>query len=103
MEWLEEFLRGYDGAVVVISHDRYCLDKVTTRTLELSHGALYATNGNYSAHREKREKDAEIAQKHYKHAMQEIKKLEEISPCSNSGTAKKASSRRKAGKNGWNA
>ncbi len=77
VEWLEEFLRGYDGAVVVISHDRYFLDKVTTRTLELSQGVLYATNGNYSAHREKREKDAEIAQKHYKHAMQEIRHLEE--------------------------
>ncbi len=77
VEWLEDFLRNYDGAVVVISHDRYFLDRVTTRTWELRNGTLYATNGNYTAHCEQRKKDADIAAKHYKHAMQEIKKLEE--------------------------
>lgn len=77
VEWLEEYLRDYPGAVVVISHDRYFLDRVTTRTLELKNGRLYDTNGSYSVHKEKREKDREIEEKHYKTAMQEIHRIEE--------------------------
>ena len=77
VEWLEEYLRGYNGAVVVISHDRYFLDRVTTRTMELKNGRLYITDGSYSEHKEKREKDREIEEKHYKTAMQEIKRIEE--------------------------
>ena len=77
VEWLEEFLRGYPGAAVIISHDRYFLDRVTNRTLELAHGRLYATNGNYSAHKEKREKDREVEEKHYKTAAREIRRVEE--------------------------
>ena len=77
VEWLEEFLRAYPVAVVVISHDRYFLDKVTGRTLELSGGRLYQTNGNYSAHRDARDKDREVAEKHFKTASREIRKLED--------------------------
>ena len=77
VEWLEEYLQEYTGAVVVISHDRYFLDKVTTRTIELKNGRIYDTAGNYSYHKEKREKDREIELKHYKTAMQEIRHIEE--------------------------
>ena len=77
VEWLEEYIAAYTGAVVVISHDRYFLDKVTTRTMELKGGRLYCTAGNYSAHREKRKKDREIEEKHYRSAQQEIKRLED--------------------------
>lgn len=77
VEWLEEFLRGYGGAVVVISHDRYFLDRVTNRTLELRGGRLYATNGSYTAHYAARKKDREVAEKHYKTAMREIRRVEE--------------------------
>ncbi|MBQ3132671.1 MAG: ABC-F family ATP-binding cassette domain-containing protein [Clostridia bacterium] len=77
VEWLEEYLRAYTGAFIVISHDRYFLDRVTDRTFELSHGRLYSTNGNYSAHRERRAKDQEIAEKHHKTEMAEIKRIEE--------------------------
>lgn len=77
VEWLEEYLRAYTGAVVVISHDRYFLDRVTTRTMELSHGKLYLTDGNYSVHKERREKDKEIEKEHYKNAMREIHRIEE--------------------------
>ncbi len=48
LEWLETYLRNYRGAVLVISHDRYFLDQVTTRTLELSHHTMKSYNGNYS-------------------------------------------------------
>ncbi len=77
VEWLEEYLMNYTGAVVVISHDRYFLDRVTDRTMELKGGRLYITAGNYSAHKEKRARDREIEQKHYKTAMQEIHRIEE--------------------------
>lgn len=77
VEWLEDYILAYPGAVMVISHDRYFLDKVTTRTMELKGGRLYCTNGNYTTHKEKREKDREIEEKHYKSAQQEIKRLED--------------------------
>ena len=77
VEWLEEYLQEYGGAVIVISHDRYFLDRVTNKTMELKNGRLYVTNGNYSRHKEQREKDREIEAKHYKTAMQEIRHIEE--------------------------
>ena len=77
VEWLETFLRGYGGAVIVISHDRYFLDRVTTRTMELAHGKLYITGGSYTAHKQQREKDEEIALHHHKTTERAIKKLEE--------------------------
>ena len=77
VEWLEEYLQEYTGAVIVISHDRYFLDKVTNKTMELKNGRLYITNGNYSRHKEQREIDREIELKHYKTAMQEIRHIEE--------------------------
>ena len=77
VEWLETFLRSYTGAVIVISHDRYFLDRVTTRTMELSHGKLYITGGSYTAHKEQRAKDEEIALRHHKTTERAIKKLEE--------------------------
>ncbi len=77
VEWLEEFLRGYTGAAIIISHDRYFLDRVTTRTIELAGGRLYVSNGSYTAHKALREGDREIEEKHYKTAMREIARIEE--------------------------
>jgi ATP-binding cassette subfamily F protein 3 len=77
VEWLEEYLRGYKGAAIIISHDRYFLDRVTEKTIELSGGKLYYSNGNYSAHKALREKNREVEEKHYETAMQEIRRIEE--------------------------
>lgn len=77
VEWLEAFLNEYRGALIVISHDRYFLDRVTNRTMELSNGRLYVTNGNYSAHKEKRDRDKEIEHKHFVHAKREIARIED--------------------------
>lgn len=77
VEWLEGFLRSYTGAFIVISHDRYFLDRVTTRTVEIANQSFYSTNGNYTAHKEKRETDKEIALKHQKTTARKFKKLEE--------------------------
>lgn len=46
--WLEEYLRSYKGVVIMVTHDRYFLDRVTNKILELSHGKLYAYQANYS-------------------------------------------------------
>ncbi len=77
VEWLEGFLRSYAGAAIIISHDRYFLDKVTTRTMEITQGTVYATNGNYTAHKEKREHDKEVAIHQHKTVERQIKKLED--------------------------
>ena len=77
VEWLEGFLRSYPGAAIIISHDRYFLDKVTTRTLEITQGTVYATNSNYTAHKEKRERDKEVTLHQHKTMERQIKKLED--------------------------
>lgn len=48
IKWLEEFLKNYPGTIVMISHDRYFLDQITTRIFEMEDGALATYNGNYS-------------------------------------------------------
>ena len=54
-QWLEEFLRDYRGAVILISHDRWMLDRVVSKIYELEHGQLVEYPGNYHAFREQRE------------------------------------------------
>ena len=48
MTWLEDFLRSFKGVVIMVTHDRYFLDRVTNKILEISHGGLYAYEANYS-------------------------------------------------------
>lgn len=76
--WLEKFLLEYKGAYIIISHDRYFLDKVTARTFELENKRLTAYKGNYTAYREKKEEDLEIAWKHYDHQLEEINRIKGI-------------------------
>ena len=76
--WLEKFLLEYKGAYIIISHDRYFLDKVTTRTFELENKRLTAYKGNYSAYRKKKEEDLEIAWRHYDNQLEEINRIRGI-------------------------
>ncbi|PWJ52074.1 ABC-F family ATP-binding cassette domain-containing protein [Faecalicatena contorta] len=48
ISWLEDYLRKFGGVVIMVTHDRYFLDKVTNKILEISHGQLYGYEGNYS-------------------------------------------------------
>lgn len=48
LEWLENFLRNYKGAVFIISHDRYFLDQVVTKVFEINHHTMHSYNGNYT-------------------------------------------------------
>ena len=78
VEWLEDFLRGYSGAFIVISHDRYFLDKVTTKIFELENQKLTLYSGNYSKYLIKKEEDKIILQSQYENTTREIKRIEGI-------------------------
>lgn len=78
VEWLEEFLKGYKGAFIVISHDRYFLDKVTNNTFELENNRLKSYNGNYSFYTAQKELDKKTEERNYENTMREIKRLEGI-------------------------
>jgi ABC transport system ATP-binding/permease protein len=54
VEWLQEYLRRYRGAILLITHDRYFLDRVTDRILEVDRAQLYSYSGNYSYYLEKK-------------------------------------------------
>ncbi len=78
VEWLEEFLVGFSGAALIISHDRYFLDKVTNKTFELSHQRLISSKGNYTRHLELCEEHKKTIQREYQNKMREIKRIEGI-------------------------
>ena len=78
VEWLEDFLRNYSGAFIVISHDRYFLDRVTNKTFELENGRFRSYNGNYSAYMAQREIDKKTEQRNYDNTMREIQRLENV-------------------------
>ncbi len=77
LDWLENFLRNYRGAVLVISHDRYFLDQVTTRTLELNHHILKSYNGNYSRYTELKAEQEMAQMRAYEKQQAEIARTEE--------------------------
>jgi len=78
--WLEDyFLREYEKAVVIISHDRYFLDKVAKKVVEIEHGKAKSYRGNYSTFIEKKARDFEIEMHHYASQQKEIaKQMESI-------------------------
>lgn len=78
MEWLEEYLRGYGGAFVLVSHDRMLLDRVCNRLYEISYGELKGYSGNYSFFIKKREEDYKKALRDYEMQQREIKRLMDI-------------------------
>ncbi len=78
VEWLEDFLKNYKGAFVVISHDRYFLDRVTTKTISLENGKLYSGNGNYSAFMKQREIERLTEKRNFENTSREIERLEGI-------------------------
>ena len=78
VEWLEDFLRSYSGAFLVISHDRYFLDRVTSRTFELEHQRLTVYKGNYSSHLAQKDELKLAAQRKYDNTKREITRLEGV-------------------------
>ncbi|ABK62474.1 ribosomal protection-like ABC-F family protein [Clostridium novyi] len=78
IEWLEEYLKGYKGTIIIISHDRFFLDCITTKTFELINGKLDVYNGNYTAFIDLKKKAYEEKLKAYNLQQAEIKRQEEI-------------------------
>ena len=77
-EWLENFLRGYSGAVIVISHDRYFLDKIATKVIHIEFGKSYVYHGNYSYYLLESEKVYEAAMHQYEKQQQEIARQQAV-------------------------
>ena len=78
VEWLEEFLTTYEKAFVIISHDRYFLDRTTTRTIEIDDGRNYGSPGNYSQYVEIREERREAQRRTYENQQALIAKTEDF-------------------------
>ena len=76
--WLEGFLRDFKGAMIIISHDRYFLDNVTNKTIELEHNRPMVYTGSYSEFVKKKESVNESLKNKYEHDLKEIKRIEGI-------------------------
>ncbi len=76
--WLEDFLKTYSGAVIIISHDRYFLDKIVTKTIEIENKKSHVYEGNYSFYAKNKEINRQIEEHHYIQQQREIKRQEEV-------------------------
>ena len=74
--FLEEHLRSYRKTVVVVSHDRYFLDRVATKILDIEYGTAKLYDGNYTQFVQKKRTDKEIEERHYKNQQREIARIE---------------------------
>lgn len=97
MEWLEEYLKSYSGAVLVVSHDRYFLDSVCTRIWEVEDHQLTSYKGNYSAYLPQKEAAVALQQKQHDADVAKAQKLEDYIARNivRASTTKMAQSRRK--------
>lgn len=97
MEWLENYLKSYHGAVLVVSHDRYFLDAVCNRIFEVEDRELTIYKGNYSAYLPQKEAAQALQQKQHDADVEKAKKLEEYVAKNlvRASTSKMAKSRRK--------
>lgn len=78
IQWLETFLKSYSKTLFIISHDRYFLNKIVTKVIELENTKATTYNGNYSDYYNKKQIDREIMLKHYLNQQKEIKRQEEV-------------------------
>src|SRR6266700_412881 len=78
VEWLEEFLQSYPSGFVIISHDRYFLDRACRRIIEVENGQATSYKGNYSAYLVEREERRDIQQRAYENQQRLISKTEEF-------------------------
>ncbi|MEM6915264.1 MAG: ABC-F family ATP-binding cassette domain-containing protein [Verrucomicrobiota bacterium] len=78
VQWLEQWLRGYGGAMILISHDRSMLDNLTNRTLAFENGGVEQYSGNYSFYLREREARKEQAERAYRNQQKEIEKTEKL-------------------------
>ena len=75
--WLEDYLTSYRGAMLIVSHDRYFLDRLTSRTLELERGKVLSFKGNYSKYKVLKEELLKQQWREYEKQQEEIAKLQD--------------------------
>jgi ATP-binding cassette, subfamily F, member 3 len=97
LSWLEQYLQGYDGAILIVSHDRYFLDKVVTQVYEVSRHQIRKYTGNYSSYLDQKAANYEREMKLYEKQQQEISDLQDFIQrnLARASTTKRAQSRRK--------
>lgn len=78
ISWLEDYLKGYQGAVLIISHDRYFMDKIVTKTIEIENKKSHVYEGNYTFYARQKAVNREIQLKQYTQQQKEIKHQEEV-------------------------
>lgn len=78
IEWLEGFLKGYKGAVLIVSHDRYFLDKIVTKVIEIENRCSKVYRGSYTDYSRKKEEQRAIYLKHYFEQQDLIKHQEQV-------------------------
>lgn len=98
LTWLEDYLRGYSGAVLVVSHDRFFLDAMCNVIYEIERTRCKRYTGNYTRYMELKAAEYEIELKHYEQQQDEIARMEEFVRRNivRATTTKRAQSRRKA-------
>lgn len=96
--WLEDYLKSYKGSILIVSHDRYFLDKLCTRICEIENGRLISYKGNYSSYLLQKEMNSQRQMKEYDAQQKEVAKLEEyiVRNKTRASTAKMARSRQHA-------
>ena len=77
LEWLEGYLLSYGGGILIVSHDRYFLDRVATGILELSHGKVTKYKGNYTRYVEQHDQQQKALERAYKKQQEHIHETEE--------------------------
>lgn len=77
VEWLENYLKDYSGCVIIISHDRYFLDKVVTKVVEVENLSSKFYIGNYTSYEEQKEENLELMKHQYKNQQKKIESMEE--------------------------
>ena len=75
--WLEDYLKGYKGSIIIVTHDRYFLNKVCTRICEIEQGRLTSYRGDYSSYLVQKKMNSERQLKEYEAQQKEIAKLED--------------------------
>lgn len=78
IQWLEDFLKNFNGACLIISHDRYFLDKITDKTIEIENKKMRSYKGNYSVFLKKKETEQKAVEDKYENDIKEIERLEGI-------------------------
>jgi len=97
LSWLEQYLQGYEGAILIVSHDRYFLDKVVNQVYEISRQQITKYIGNYSSYLDKKAENYEREMKLFEKQQDEVSKLQDFIQrnLARASTTKRAQSRRK--------